>query len=192
MRASTHAYLGIRPSVAPKRGLPRGSRDGRHADARPAPHTAATCTGRLAMPAGPRTTATGARSTGPGRAAACTGATTATRTDRSPVPREPTSYSAATGTTPSRAAGRRRHLGRLQALLPAGRAEGPAARRLGNDYIYASHGFNDIDSGPGNDVVHAHFGRGGSVDCGSGYDVLYVSHRSKPRYRERNCERTRF
>jgi hypothetical protein len=62
----------------------------------------------------------------------------------------------------------------------------------GNDYIYASHGFNDIDSGPGNDVVHAHFGRGGSVDCGSGYDVLYVSHRSKPRYRERNCERTRF
>jgi Ca2+-binding RTX toxin-like protein len=63
---------------------------------------------------------------------------------------------------------------------------------FGNDVIYASHGSNEIDSGPGNDVVHAHFGRGGVVDCGSGYDVLFVSHRSKPRYSARNCERTRF
>jgi hypothetical protein len=63
---------------------------------------------------------------------------------------------------------------------------------FGNDYIYASHGFNEIDSGPGNDVVHAHFGRGGSIDCGTGYDVLWLSHRSQRRYSDRNCERTRF
>ncbi len=63
---------------------------------------------------------------------------------------------------------------------------------FGNDFIYASHGRNAIDSGPGNDVVHAHFGRGGAINCGSGYDVLFVSHRTKPRYSAWNCERIRF
>lgn len=62
---------------------------------------------------------------------------------------------------------------------------------FGNDFIYASHGSNAIDSGPGNDVVHAHFGRGGVIDCGSGYDVAFFSHRSRPHYRVRNCERER-
>ena len=62
----------------------------------------------------------------------------------------------------------------------------------GNDYIYASHGKNAIDGGRGNDVIHAHFGRGGSIDCGSGYDVLYVSHRTKPRYSAHDCERISF
>jgi hypothetical protein len=62
----------------------------------------------------------------------------------------------------------------------------------GNDFIYASHGWNDIDGGEGNDVIHAHFGRGGSVDCGSGYDVLFVSHRTKPLYKRSDCERISF
>jgi RTX calcium-binding nonapeptide repeat (4 copies) len=60
----------------------------------------------------------------------------------------------------------------------------------GNDFIYASHGTNDITGGPGNDVVHAHYGRGGTIDCGSGNDLLFLSHRSKPHYGVRNCERT--
>jgi len=62
----------------------------------------------------------------------------------------------------------------------------------GNDFLYASHGWNDIDGGAGNDVIHAHFGQDGSVDCGSGYDVLFVSHMTKRRYRARNCERISF
>jgi RTX calcium-binding nonapeptide repeat (4 copies) len=62
----------------------------------------------------------------------------------------------------------------------------------GNDFLYASHGRNAIDGGSGNDVIHAHFGQGGSIDCGSGYDVLYVSHRTKPRYSRRDCERISF
>jgi hypothetical protein len=62
----------------------------------------------------------------------------------------------------------------------------------GNDFVYASHGRNEIDAGAGNDVVHAHFGEGGSVDCGSGYDVLFFSHMTKPRYRARDCERISF
>jgi Ca2+-binding RTX toxin-like protein len=62
----------------------------------------------------------------------------------------------------------------------------------GNDYIYASHGANQIIGGSGNDVIHAHFGRGGSIDCGSGYDVLFVSHKTKRRYRAHDCERITF
>ena len=62
----------------------------------------------------------------------------------------------------------------------------------GGDYIYASHGTNYIDAGAGNDVVHAHFGRGGSVNCGPGGDLLFLSHRSEPHYRVRGCERISF
>ncbi len=62
----------------------------------------------------------------------------------------------------------------------------------GNDYIYASHGYNGISGGSGNDVIHAHFGQGGTIYCGSGYDVLYVSHKTKPRYSAHDCERTSF
>jgi Ca2+-binding RTX toxin-like protein len=61
----------------------------------------------------------------------------------------------------------------------------------GDDFIYASHGRNIISGGPGNDTIHAHFGYG-SVDCGAGYDTLILSHRSKPGYRIRNCERILF
>jgi RTX calcium-binding nonapeptide repeat (4 copies) len=62
----------------------------------------------------------------------------------------------------------------------------------GKDFIYTSHGFNDVTGGAGNDTVHAHFGRGGTVDCGTGSDLLFVSHRSKPHYRIRHCERISF
>jgi hypothetical protein len=62
----------------------------------------------------------------------------------------------------------------------------------GNDFIYASHGWNGIDGGSGNDVIHAHFGQGGSIDCGSGYDVLFVSHKTERRYSDHNCERVSF
>jgi Ca2+-binding RTX toxin-like protein len=65
------------------------------------------------------------------------------------------------------------------------------AGEAGRDYIYASHGYNEISAGPGDDVVHAHFGQG-TVDCGPGRDLLYLSHRSRPKYRIRSCERISY
>jgi hypothetical protein len=62
----------------------------------------------------------------------------------------------------------------------------------GNDYIYASHGTNNIWGGAGNDVVHAHYGRSGTIDCGTGNDKLFLSHRSKAHYGISNCERISF
>jgi hypothetical protein len=56
----------------------------------------------------------------------------------------------------------------------------------GNDWIYSSHGRNDIKGGPGTDHIWGHFGRG-TIDCGSGWDVVHTKHRST--YRLRNCER---
>ena len=61
----------------------------------------------------------------------------------------------------------------------------------GSDFIYASHGQNVIVAGADNDTIHAHFGRG-SIDCGGGRDTLFISHRSKPGYRIRHCERISF
>jgi Ca2+-binding RTX toxin-like protein len=63
----------------------------------------------------------------------------------------------------------------------------------GNDFIYASHGKNNINAGSGNDVIHAHYGAsGGSVDCGSGNDLLFVSHKRKSHYSIHNCERLTY
>jgi hypothetical protein len=63
----------------------------------------------------------------------------------------------------------------------------------GNDFIYASHGRNEIHAGSGNDTIHAHYGAaGGSVDCGSGNDLLFVSHQRKSHYRISNCERLTY
>jgi Ca2+-binding RTX toxin-like protein len=56
----------------------------------------------------------------------------------------------------------------------------------GNDWIYSSHGHNDIKGGAGNDHIWGHFGHG-TIDCGSGWDVVHVKH--DPTYRLRNCER---
>jgi Ca2+-binding RTX toxin-like protein len=58
----------------------------------------------------------------------------------------------------------------------------------GNDFIYASHGYNAIDAGAGNDEIKAHFGRG-TIDCGPGSDLLYISRRAMRGYRIRGCER---
>jgi len=57
----------------------------------------------------------------------------------------------------------------------------------GRDHIYASHGWNRISGGPHRDLIHGHFGRG-VIDCGGGRDKVYLSHRSRPKYRLRHCE----
>jgi RTX calcium-binding nonapeptide repeat (4 copies) len=56
----------------------------------------------------------------------------------------------------------------------------------GNDWIYSSHGRNTIFGGAGNDHIWGHFGHG-TIDCGSGWDVVHVKRHST--YRLRNCER---
>ncbi|HEY5144860.1 MAG TPA: hypothetical protein VII98_15270 [Solirubrobacteraceae bacterium] len=57
----------------------------------------------------------------------------------------------------------------------------------GNDFIYASHGWNRVEGGPGDDVIHAHFGHG-IIDCGPGRDVVYLSHRGRNSWKLRGCE----
>lgn len=61
----------------------------------------------------------------------------------------------------------------------------------GKDHIYASHGTNTIVTNGGADRVHAHFGRG-SITCTTKRPLVYLSHRSKPRYRLRGCTRITF
>ena len=56
----------------------------------------------------------------------------------------------------------------------------------GRDFIYASHGWNTIVTGGGADVVHAHFGRG-VIRCSSAAAIVFISHRSRPRYRLQGC-----
>jgi hypothetical protein len=58
----------------------------------------------------------------------------------------------------------------------------------GGDFIYGSHGRNDVDGGPGNDKIRIWFGRG-KVDCGPGRDILYVSHKSDPKVKRKHCEK---
>ena len=62
--------------------------------------------------------------------------------------------------------------------------------RGGRDFIYASHGMNYIWTGPGRDVVHAHFGHG-EIHCSRG-DVVFISHRSRPHYRLFRCHRVSY
>jgi hypothetical protein len=61
----------------------------------------------------------------------------------------------------------------------------------GADFIYASHGTNNISTGPGRDTVHAHFGRG-QIQCGSPAAVVYISRRSRPRYKLVGCAHISF
>ena len=58
----------------------------------------------------------------------------------------------------------------------------------GGDFIYGGHGTNYISGGAGNDWIKTHWGRG-VVDCGPGYDVLYISRRAQRHYKIRHCER---
>ena len=60
----------------------------------------------------------------------------------------------------------------------------------GKDFIYASHGTNDIVAGAGNDFVHAHFGRG-EIDCGAGATV-FLSHSSRRLYKLDGCRRISY
>jgi Ca2+-binding RTX toxin-like protein len=57
----------------------------------------------------------------------------------------------------------------------------------GNDFIYASHGTNDIAAGSGNDYIKAHYGHG-TINCGGGRDVLYISRKAQRHYRIAGCE----
>jgi RTX calcium-binding nonapeptide repeat (4 copies) len=61
----------------------------------------------------------------------------------------------------------------------------------GRDFIYASHGYNVIRSGGGKDVIHAHYGRG-RISCGHGGTILYVSRRSRKRYKLSHCTRISY
>jgi Ca2+-binding RTX toxin-like protein len=56
----------------------------------------------------------------------------------------------------------------------------------GKDWIYSSHGHNDIQGGPGSDHIWGHYGHG-TIDCGPGWDVVHTKRHST--YRLRNCER---
>jgi hypothetical protein len=58
----------------------------------------------------------------------------------------------------------------------------------GNDFIYSSHGTNNIAAGPGNDFVKAHFGKG-AIDCGPGRDQLFISRKAQRHFTIRGCER---
>ena len=61
----------------------------------------------------------------------------------------------------------------------------------GNDFIYASHGYNAISAGAGDDTIHAHFGYG-TIDCGAGFDTLFISRRSRKGYKIRGCDRLSY
>ncbi|HEY5195898.1 MAG TPA: hypothetical protein VIJ51_02600 [Solirubrobacteraceae bacterium] len=57
----------------------------------------------------------------------------------------------------------------------------------GNDFFYASHGTNFINTGTGYDIVHAHYGRG-TIHCLSSSDIVYLSHKSRPDYKLSGCK----
>ena len=58
----------------------------------------------------------------------------------------------------------------------------------GRDFIYAGHGTNTIFAGGGADWIKAHFGRG-TIDCGPGNDILFVSRKAQRHYKIRHCDR---
>jgi len=61
----------------------------------------------------------------------------------------------------------------------------------GKDFIYASHGKNVITTGGGLDQVHAHFGRG-TITCANPKATIFLSHKSKKRYKLKGCPRISF
>ena len=61
----------------------------------------------------------------------------------------------------------------------------------GKDFIYASHGRNTIRTGGGGDVVHAHFGHG-SITCDGGSPTIFLSRKSRKRYRLHGCRRISY
>ncbi len=61
----------------------------------------------------------------------------------------------------------------------------------GNDFIYAGHGWNEIWTGGGRDEVHAHYGRG-IIHCESPTVVVWLSHRSEPKYKLDGCTKLTY
>lgn len=61
----------------------------------------------------------------------------------------------------------------------------------GNDFFYASHGTNFINTGLGHDIIHAHYGRG-TIHCLSSTDIVYISHKVLPHYKLRGCKHISF
>ena len=61
----------------------------------------------------------------------------------------------------------------------------------GTDFIFGSHGYNEIYGGNGNDVISVHYGRG-RVDCGPGRDLYHVARSRKSKYKFLNCEKVDY
>ena len=61
----------------------------------------------------------------------------------------------------------------------------------GTDFIYGSHGTNEIYAGNGNDVISVHYGRG-RLDCGPGRDIYHVARSRKSKYKFLNCEKVDY
>ena len=58
---------------------------------------------------------------------------------------------------------------------------------LGPDFIYASHGYNEIHTGGGSDVVNARYGRG-QIYCNSATARVNLSRRSARTYHLHGCK----
>ncbi|MEA2195505.1 MAG: hypothetical protein QOG42_1939 [Solirubrobacteraceae bacterium] len=61
----------------------------------------------------------------------------------------------------------------------------------GTDFIYGSHGTNEIYAGNGNDVISVHYGRG-RVDCGPGRDIYHVARSRRSNYTFLHCEKVDY
>jgi hypothetical protein len=60
----------------------------------------------------------------------------------------------------------------------------------GNDFLYPSHGKNNMYGGAGNDRIIAYYGHG-LIDCGPGKSDYAQTRWQSSAYRVRNCERVR-
>jgi Ca2+-binding RTX toxin-like protein len=60
----------------------------------------------------------------------------------------------------------------------------------GNDFLYPSHGKNNMYGGAGNDRIIAYYGHG-LIDCGPGDDDYAQTRWQSSAYTVRNCERVR-
>ncbi|MCW3017156.1 MAG: calcium-binding protein [Solirubrobacterales bacterium] len=58
----------------------------------------------------------------------------------------------------------------------------------GPDFIYASHGYNEIHTGGGRDAVLARYGYG-QIHCDSANTVVNLSQRSKKKYKLYGCKK---
>ena len=77
---------------------------------------------------------------------------------------------------------------------PGGQPESQVDRitgGAGKDFVYASHGTNLIHGGGGPDQIHAHFGTG-EIWCASGKATVFMSHKSRKRYRLHGCTRISY